>query len=166
MNWVGSGILFNAFDWDGAAPDTSAWTADGEPLAHPSNDAYPSDPDLRSAYETWLERTDEETLAAAEVPLADVEAPILLVSAGMDGVWPSRYLLARTEARLDAIDYGYRYEHVSYDRAGHGISLPGLPTWANRETELLGGTPGGTARAAVDSWPRAVEFFELGAGRG
>jgi dienelactone hydrolase len=172
VNWVGAAILFNAvvLDDDFAVaeetPDTAAWTVDGDPLAHPSRDAFSYQADLTAAYRTWLEeRTPEQTLRAAEIPLERVDAPILLLSAGDDGVWPSRYLLNRAEARLEALDYEHRFEHHSYDAAGHGIRLPSLPTWPNRPGGPFGGTIAGTAAAAADAWPRAVSFFELGASR-
>jgi dienelactone hydrolase len=171
INWVGSGILFNAVvrTDDGRvspeSPDTAAWTLDGEPLAHPSREAFDPGLDLEAAYRQWLDDTPDETLRAAEIPLERVRAPILFVSAGSDGVWPSRYLLNRAEARLDAMDYEYRVEHHSYDDAGHGIGVPFLPTWPNRPSGPFGGTLAGTAAAEADSWPRAAECFEAGSRR-
>ncbi len=169
VNWVGSGLLFNAvvltddLTVSPESPDTAAWTLDGEPLAHPSREAFEPGPDLRSSYQQWLDTTPGETLRGAEIPLEQVDAPILLLSAGEDGVWPSRYLQNRAESRLDAMGYEYRYEHHSYDGAGHGVGVPFLPTWPNRPSGPLGGTLAGTAAAEADSWPRAVEFFASGA---
>ncbi|WP_380674562.1 acyl-CoA thioester hydrolase/BAAT C-terminal domain-containing protein [Salinigranum sp. GCM10025319] len=171
VNWVGAGLLFNAvvlgddLGVSDQSPDTSAWTVGGDPLPHPSRDDFELGGNLTDAYRAWLDATPEETIEAAEIPLEQVEAPILLVSAGDDGVWPSRYLLNRAEKRLDAPDYAYRVEHHSYDDAGHGIGVPVLPTWPNRPGGPFGGTLAGTAAAEADSWPRAVEFFERGVER-
>jgi nucleolar protein 56 len=172
VNWVGAGLLFNAVVLTDdrtvaeSSPDTSAWTIDGEPLAHPSRVDYERRRNLTDAYRTWLtEETPRETIRAAEIPLEEVDAPILLVSAGNDGIWPSRYLLARTADRLEAMDYDHRFEHHTYDEAGHGIGVPSLPTWPNRPSGPFGGTLAGTAAAEADAWPCAVEFFETGAGR-
>jgi dienelactone hydrolase len=171
VNWAGAGILFNAVvltddrSVSPASPATAAWTLDGEPLAHPSREAFEPGPDLEAAYRQWLDDTPDETLRAAEIPLERVRAPMLFVSAGDDGVWPSRHLQHRAEARLAAEEYNYRVEHRSYDDAGHGIGVPFLPTWPNRPSGPFGGTLAGTAAAEADSWPRAVEYFESGARR-
>lgn len=172
VNWVGAGLTFNAVVLEGGVapsedtPDTSAWTLDGEPLAHPSLDDFERGPDPTEAYRSWLEeQTPAEALRDAQVPLEAVDAAILLVSAGDDAVWPSRYLLDRVEQRLERLDYGHRFEHRTYDGAGHGIAVPYLPTWPNRPSGPFGGTMAGTAAAEADAWPRAVEYFELGASR-
>jgi len=171
VNWVGAALVFNAVvvTDDGtvspASPDTSAWAVDGDPLPHLSRDRFEPQRDLTDAYRRWLEDTPDGRVRDAEIPLGDVDAPILLLSAGADGVWPSRYLLNRAADRLDAADDGYRFEHYTYDGAGHGIGVPFLPTWPNRPSGPLGGTLAGTAAAEADSWPRAVAFFEFGAGR-
>jgi nucleolar protein 56 len=171
VNWVGAGLLFNAVVLTDdrtvaeSSPDTSAWTVDGEPLPHPSRADYEHRRNLTDAYRTWLTReTPRETIRAAEIPLEEIDAPILLVSAGDDGIWPSRYLLARTADRLEAMEYDHRFEHHTYDEAGHGIGVPYLPTWPNRPSGPFGGTLAGTAAAEADSWSRTVEFFETGAG--
>lgn len=168
VNWMGAGILFNAvtFTEDGRVspqtPDTSAWTLDGDPLPHPSLTDYTPGGLMTQQYREWLDETPDAVLGEAEIPLQDLNGPVLLISAGADGVWPSRYLLNRTETRLEALDYPHRFEHRTYDDAGHGISIPYLPTWPNRPAGPLGGTLAGTAAAEADSWPRAIEFFDLG----
>jgi dienelactone hydrolase len=168
VNWVGAALVFNAVvltddhTVSPDSPDTSAWTVDGEPLPHPSREQFDPERNLTAAYRQWFETTPDETLRAAEIPLEAVEAPILLVSGGDDGVWPSRFLLNRATTRLETMDYPYRFEHHTYDDAGHGIGVPFLPTWANRPSGPLGGTLAGTAAAEADSWPRAVEFFRSG----
>lgn len=169
VNWAGAGMLFNAVVLDENldpapdTPDTSAWSIDGEPLAHPSLEAFDQGGDLTEGYRTWIEETTpEETIHAAQIPLEEIGAPILLLSGGDDQVWPSRYLLDRTEQRLETVGYDHRFEHHSYDAAGHGIGVPSLPTWPNRSGGPFGGTIAGTAAAATNAWPRVLEFFELG----
>lgn len=168
VNWVGAGLLFGAVVVGSdlaveATPDTSAWTEGGDPLPHLSFADADLAGDLTDSYRTWIEEeTPEETVRRAEVPLADVDAPVLLVSAGDDAMWPSRYLLDRVEHRLEAGGYGHRFEHHTYDDAGHGIGVPYLPVWPNRPAGPFGGTLAGTAAAAADSWPRAIAFFEPG----
>lgn len=169
VNWVGAGILFNAviLTADGhvspQSPDTSAWTIDGDPLAYPSRDDYTRGGNLTQRYREWLDETPDHVIDDATIPLEELNGPVLLISGGSDGIWPSRYLLNRAEARLEELDYPHRFEHLTYDAAGHGISVPYLPTWPNQPSRLLGGTIAGTAAAEADAWPRAIEYFERGA---
>jgi nucleolar protein 56 len=158
VNWAGAGRLFNGFDETGPV-DAAAWSLDGEPLAHPPLSALERGGTLTERYRRWLTETPRATLDAAEVPLAEVDAPVLLLSAGADGVWPSRFLLDRAADRLDALDDPPPHEHHSYDRSGHGIGVPFLPTWGNQPDGPLGGTLAGTAAAERDSWPRVVAWL-------
>ncbi|PSP84761.1 hypothetical protein BRC83_04795 [Halobacteriales archaeon QS_1_68_17] len=165
VNWLGAGMLFHAHVPGEPPPDTSAWSLDGDPLAAVPPAATARRGNLAAAYRDGLARLPERTVAAAEIPLDAVEAPIILISAGDDGVWPSRFLCARAAARLDAADYDHRYEHRTYDDAGHGIGVPYLPTWERSPRIDRGGTRRGTAAAEVDALPRAVAYFDRGAGR-
>lgn len=168
VNWVGAGILFNAviLTDDGhvspQSPDTSAWTIDGAPLAHPSRDDYTRGGNMTQRYRDWLDATPDDVLRNAEIPLDTLNGPVLLISGGADGVWPSRYLLNRTEARLQEINYPHQFDHYTYDDAGHGISVPYLPTWSNQPSTQLGGTIAATAAAEADSWQRAIRYFDRG----
>jgi nucleolar protein 56 len=158
VNWVGAALTFNGFDQSGPV-DAAAWSLDGDPLPYPRLSEFGTGSSLTDRYRNWLANTADETLAGMEIPLSDVDAPVLLLSAGGDARWPSQFLLDRAESRLDALDDPPRYEHHSYADAGHGISVPYLPTWGNRPAGLFGGTRAGTAAAEADSWPRVVAFL-------
>lgn len=158
VNWVGAGLTFNGFDRSGPV-DAAAWSLDGEPLPYPSLSELGTGSSLAERYRNWLEDAPDETLAEMEIPLSEIDAPTLLLSAGDDGVWPSQFLLDRAESRLDALADPPRYEHHSYADAGHSIGVPYLPTWGNQSFGPFGGTLAGTAEAESDSWPRVVEYL-------
>lgn len=156
VNRVGAALTFNGFGQSGPV-DAAAWSLDGEPLPYPSLSEFGSGSSPTERYRHWLENTADETLAGMEIPLSDIDAPVLLLSAGSDARWPSQFLLDRAESRLDALDDPARYEHHSYADAGHSIGVPYLPTWGNQPGGPFGGTRAGTAEAEADSWPRVLE---------
>lgn len=162
VNWVGAGLLVEGVDSARDESDTSAWTVDGEPTPSVGtsnvDDEFVSTGDLETDWDRLLEATDDATLEAASVDLAAIEAPILLVSAGEDAVWPSQLLLNRTESRLDELNYDYAYDHLTHDEAGHGVGVPSLPTAANRPGQF-GGTPAATAALNAESWSVVLEYF-------
>lgn len=146
VNWVGAGVLVAALSQGTRRPGTGAWSVDGDPLPYVPHTSFST--------------LDDERVDEASVDLEAIEAPILLISAGSDEVWPSRYLLNRTESRLDALEYDYEYEHLSYDDAGHSIGVPYLPTYRRPLRHRQA-----TATASADSWPTVLEYFERGAER-
>ena len=66
--------------------------------------------------------------------------------------------------RLREHKYQYRYEHLSYEHAGHNIGLYYEPTTHSTGGGglALGGTPSGNARAQADSWPKVIRFLREG----
>jgi nucleolar protein 56 len=165
VNWVGAALTFNGFDESGPV-DAAAWTLDGEPLPYPSPAEFGTGSSPTDRYRTWLETTPDETLSGMEIPLSEIDAPILLLSAGADAVWASRFLLDRAASRLDALDDPPRYDHHSYPDAGHSIGVPFLPTWGNQPGGQFGGTRAGTVTAEADSWPRVLDYCGAGTDAG
>jgi nucleolar protein 56 len=161
VNWVGAALTFNGLDQSGPV-DAAAWSLDGEPLPYPSLSEFGTGSSPTERYRNWLANTADETLAGMEIPLSDVDAPVLLLSAGGDARWPSQFLLDRAVSRLDALDDSPPYEHHSYADAGHSIGVPHLPTWGNQPAGPFGGTRAGTAAAEADSWPRVLEYLDAG----
>jgi dienelactone hydrolase len=91
---------------------------------------------------------------------------VLLISGKDDGVWASSDMAEKIGDRLKRHRFGYPFESLVYDRAGHGITRPYTSTMAlnTRRHPLsgrivhLGGTPEGTAKAREDSWNRLLPF--------
>lgn len=121
-------------------------------------------------YSRGLEEADEERIESATIPVEDIGGPVLLVSGEDDRMWPSSEMADAVIDRLDEYDYPHRYEHLTYEGAGHSISTPYRPTTdATTNGRFirglpfdLGGTPEATAAADADAWPRVLEFLDEG----
>lgn len=145
---VGSGVV-----WD--TPDgTPVWVADGDPVPHVSG------PDAPAIDAGYLESLSDDEVAEATIPVERIDGPVLLVSAGEDGVWPSRRLSAVAADRLAEAEFAHGFEHLTYDDAGHYVTAPYLP----KTDDVFGGTPAGTARADADAWSAALDTLDRGLG--
>ncbi|HUO34482.1 MAG TPA: acyl-CoA thioester hydrolase/BAAT C-terminal domain-containing protein [Candidatus Acidoferrum sp.] len=97
-----------------------------------------------------------------------IAGPVLLISGGDDRVWPAGKMSKATVARLKKHYFPHGVEHLHYPGAGHMLRYPFLPTTPrfSRHAHLrnakfvYGGTAEADAEADVDSWSRAVAFFQ------
>jgi dienelactone hydrolase len=108
-----------------------------------------------------------EEVARAAIEVEKIRAPILLVSAGADLIWPSERMSEAIEERLAARQFAHEVRHVRNPGAGHALRLPHtpattlvskIPTFGFRFA--FGGTPEATARARVIAWKETLEFFQ------
>jgi dienelactone hydrolase len=104
---------------------------------------------------------DEDAARRAAIPVEKIRGPVLLLSGGDDHVWPSARMAEAVVARLREHKHPHAIEHLSYDKAGHGIVSAYMPT---RNTVVagrmdLGGTPEANARAMADSRPKVLKFL-------
>ena len=155
----------------------SSWTYRGEPL--------PFVPYRMSWFRVWtaarliafrkpvrfvnLHRDSfkqREIVERAKIEVEKIQAPILLVSAGADLIWPSEPMAEAIEERLAGRRFGYEVRHVRNPGAGHALRLPHtpattlvskIPTFGFRFA--FGGTAEATARARILAWRETVEFF-------
>lgn len=106
---------------------------------------------------------DPDAVARARIPVEKIRSPVLLLSAGDDGSWPStRYCeMIRESLR----DHPYPVVHHDYPEAGHLILFPYVPTtqieYAHPVSGRLstsGGRPDVNAQADEHSWRAALEF--------
>lgn len=144
VSYVGSGAGIEGIVYGDTVP---AWTHDGDPVP----------------YATYTEMESGD-VADAAFAVENANAPILLISAGDDGVWPSKRLSQVAVDRLDAHGFEYEYQHATYEDAGHLVTAPYVPT-ANRQSFdglVYGGTAAGYARANADSWPKVLSYLEKG----
>ena len=102
------------------------------------------------------------------VEMGDPAAPVLLLSAGDDGVWPSTRLCEIAMARVDGRQTAGSFVHRHFPKAGHalGTGVPNVPTTGARVAMgvgmpplELGGTPAADARARRESWPDVIDFL-------
>jgi len=163
---VPSNVVWPGLSDDSVAP---AWTLNGKPL--PSVGGHFTVADLAlSGRDRFLKRLkDTVAVARAEIPVEQIEGPVLMFSGKDDQVWPSDIFAARVVERLEAHHFKYPVEHYSYENAGHQITRPFVPTADVRQVRihpvskrpnLFGGTPEGQARANEDSWQKLLAFLD------
>lgn len=164
-----------------------AWTYKGEPLTALAPDE--DDPELQVLQaETSAKMQAGEPVAfapgfrltvkkatnvqAATIPVEKTRGPILLISGKADDLWPSAELAEISVRRLREHKFPFRFEHLSYENAGHVFRYPFRPTTVLEVKHPLspvvmrfGGTPAGNARAAVDAWSRILAFYGETLGR-
>lgn len=147
VGYVPSGLVINGISRTNPG-EKSAWTLNGTPVP--------------------FYVKSEENLEESAIPVEQINGPILLISAKDDQTWPSTALSEIAIERLQENDHPYPYEHLSYEGAGHMISLPYWPTTGGNafdhpvyddEVYFMGGTPQGDAAANVDSWARVLAFL-------
>ncbi|MDF8266234.1 acyl-CoA thioester hydrolase/BAAT C-terminal domain-containing protein [Luteipulveratus flavus] len=116
--------------WAGIREDgseTSHWTWRGEPLPYvpfvtPSRPAG-DPPAFRRTYAESLAAAPAEVVAAATIPVEDIDAETVLVTGGDDRVWPADQWAPQIAARRTAA--GRPTAVVSSPAAGHRTVLPG-----------------------------------------
>ena len=119
----------------------------------------------RAFYERALE--DAGAVAAASIAVEKIAGPVLLISGTNDELWPSTLLSEMTVERLRAHRHPFPFEHLTYEGAGHLITLPGYePRESWRRRVKLGGSPGANEFANVDSWPKVLGFLKQHLGDG
>lgn len=115
---------------------------------------------------------DKDAVESAAIEVERINGPVLLVSGGQDGVWPAGRMSQMIMERLRSKGHPFPDVRLHYEVAGHQISAPYSPTTVNwlqipgAFAEDLGGSPEGNARAAMDSWPKILEFLRRHLGGG
>jgi dienelactone hydrolase len=156
-------------------PTIPAWTLAGEAvLPVPFPDGVPTTLPLNGSRVKPLETVHfiREVLAAypelaycARIPVENITCPVLLISGGRDGLWPSSDFCEQMVPFLKA------GEHLYYPEAGHAIGVPNLPSsqyFHVRRVNLwlsMGGTAAASQEASVQSWDRVREFLKQHVGR-
>ncbi len=103
---------------------------------------------------------NKEAVEKSVIQVEKINGSILLVSGKDDQLWQSSLMSEMIVERLKQHKHKFRYEHLSYESAGHGIRRPYFSTMrANSGKLLLGGTPQGDAQAQADSWLKILKFL-------
>jgi len=151
VSMVGSGVVWEGSTYPTHRPvGTSTWSY--------QNDSVPYVPFRGDNYSYSLQSASEETVENATISVENIEGPILAVCGKDDQVWNSVETTEIAMERLQKDNFGFEFEHLVYEDAGHSIRFPYLPT-ANWHYEV-GGTPEGYAEASSNHWPRVLETFE------
>lgn len=168
-----SGVIWSGLDAGGPV-DAPAWTFRDDPLpylpigaeASVANTSMQSDAPvaLLPAFAASLDSVDIDHPAV--IPIEQVRGPVLLISGGVDAMWPSTPMSDLAVRRAAASGRDHLVTHLRYERAGHMCAgVPGLPVVVDARHPLtgsrysFGGTRTHNAQARVDSWPRIVTFL-------
>ncbi|SAL02823.1 acyl-CoA thioesterase/BAAT N-terminal domain-containing protein [Caballeronia ptereochthonis] len=152
-----------------------AWLLDGKPLPHlwennrtaswkPFDDGPPPHRHERAIRTALL---DEEAVERARIRVENIDGPVLLLSATDDGSWPSSEYSRMVVERLERQKHAYPVAHLDFERAGHAIVFPYVPTtqlvYAHPVSGRIstgGGEPAANARADEASWRKVLAFLD------
>jgi hypothetical protein len=99
---------------------------------------------------------DAVSVEKATIQVEKINAPLLLISAEDDVVWPSATFCRMIVNRLKKFNFPYTLKHLNYSRTGHNIIFPYLPT---TDLQRNGGNAKDNALASQDSWIEILKFF-------
>lgn len=164
----------------GLGRDGPCWTLGGKPLVHQWQDnaaaswkPYDEATTLRRNADAM--RTafgDPAAMARARIPVERIAGPVLLISGGDDGAWPSDLYALIVQSSLLAA--GHRWEVVwkNWPAAGHSILFPYVPATriASRHPvsgilTTVGGRPAANAQANAGAWDAALAFVRRHGGQ-
>jgi dienelactone hydrolase len=180
IGYVPSAVLHGTLRAGAAdeAPDSVAWTLDGQPLPHVWQrntradwHAFRHPPaagePIRQAPAFVSALDDAAAVARARIEVERIAGPILLISGTDDGFWPSTRYADSIIEDLKQCAFAYPVEHLRYEGAGHSIAFPHVPTTLVARPHPVagvritaGGTPAANAHANEASWPRVLRFIE------
>ena len=156
--------------------DGPCWTLDGEPLVHQWQDNpfaswAPYDEATGERRNSDAMRTalaDPSAMARARIPVERISGPVLLISGGDDGAWPSDLYALIVQSSLLAAGHRWPVRWVNVPDAGHSILFPHVPTTAiahrhpvSGVATTMGGTPEANARANAAAWSAARDFVKV-----
>lgn len=160
--------------------DGPCWTLDGKPLVHQWQDnataswkPYDDATDMRrnaDAMRTAL--GDPPAMASARIPVERIAGPVLLLSGGDDGAWPSDLYSLIVQTSLLAAGHRHEVLWKNWSAAGHSILFPYTPATriAHRHpvsgiATTMGGSPAANAEANADAWEAALAFVRRHSGQ-
>jgi dienelactone hydrolase len=175
LPWV-SGVVANVPSdvvWDGWGPGVelgkrSTFSVGGKPLPFIPLMGY--EEEMRG-YErnepVIMRRTFErgriarpDLAAKARVPVERIRAPVMVIGAYDDQMWPSGQMAQNIVERR--AETGLETEALLYREAGHSLYDTGYSptTGYNAGLRKSGGTPEANAKAQAEVWPRTIQFLK------
>lgn len=163
----------------GLGRDGPCWTLDGKPLVHqwqgnataswkPSDEAAGV---RRNADAMRTALGDPCAMARARIPVERIAGPVLLLSGGDDGAWPSDLYSLIVQSSLMAAGHPHEVVWENWPEAGHSILFPYTPATRishrhpmNGTSSTMGGTPAANAEANAGAWARAYAFVKRHSG--
>lgn len=159
--------------------DGPCWTLNGQPLVHQWQDnnaaswaPYDRAPgERRNSHAMRTAMGDPAAMARARIPVERIAGPVLLVSGGDDGAWPSDLYALIVQSSLIAAGHRWPVRWVNTPAAGHSILFPHVPTTAIAHrhpvsgiSTTMGGTPCANAAANATAWSTARSFLREASG--
>ncbi|MGN9843955.1 acyl-CoA thioester hydrolase/BAAT C-terminal domain-containing protein [Nonomuraea sp. H19] len=144
-------------------PYRSSWTWKGQPLPF-----VPYDDDWTAAEPAggpkairgWYERSERtfaDMFLAAEIPIEETRADVLLVAGGDDAMWPSLPFAERLAARRRTA--GRTARLISSAEAGHRPRLPGEGPAPASPHFVYGGDAVADAELGAAAWPHILDLL-------
>ena len=141
VSYVGSGFVHPS---PYAMPPAPAWTWQDEPLP----------------FLDWTRQKGPEELRQVEIPVEQINGPVLLISGDDDALWPSTAYSSVAWDRLKRNEHPWPDQFLRYPGAGHGISAaPYLPVGPLVSPEI-GGDPHSNVTAMANAWPAVCHLLE------
>ena len=160
--------------------DGPSWLMDGKPLTHIWNDNpaaswAPYDegqPPRRNSKAMVTALGDPGATSRARIPVERISGPVLLVSGGDDGAWPSDTYSLIVASSLAAAGHPHEVTWVNWPEAGHSILFPYVPTTRITSVHPVsgvlatnGGTPKANAEANLGAWQAMQDWLARASGR-
>lgn len=154
--------------------DAPVWFLDGQPLPHIWQDnhaaswaPYDNGPEpRRNSLAMMTALGDPAACARARIPVERIRGPVLLVSGGDDGAWPSDLYSLMVANSLAAAGHQPPVTWVNWPEAGHSILFPHVPATRISSRHPVsgimstnGGTPVANAQANIGAWQAMQDWL-------
>ncbi|WP_156039502.1 acyl-CoA thioester hydrolase/BAAT C-terminal domain-containing protein [Deinococcus marmoris] len=159
------GLVFEGIDRTRTFPAgqaMSSWSLNGQPLPYIAYRtdwnalfAGPGPYSMTPAHREAVAAATPEEVVAATIPVERIDGPVLLVSGEQDQVWQATELSRRVKERRE--QSGLSVQHLWHPRAGHALSLPGLPTYSSVPWTSMGGDDDANAQLQFTGWQARLE---------
>ena len=110
---------------------------------------------------------DADAVERARIRVENIRGPVLLLSAGDDGSWPSTEYGRMVSSRLAEVRHPHEATHLDFKDAGHSIVFPYVPTTqlvyahpVSKRLSTTGGAPAPNAKADEASWSGVLRFLD------
>lgn len=155
--------------------DGPCWTLGGKPLVHQWQDnrtaswaAYDATTgERRNADAMRTALGDPQAMARARISVERIAGPVLLLSGGDDGAWPSDLYSLIVQSSLLAAGHPHEVVWQNWPKAGHSILFPYTPATRishrhpmNGTSSTMGGAPAANAQANAGAWTSAYAFVK------
>lgn len=152
-----------------------AWLYQGRPIPHVwENNRHASwapwdeGPEPRRHTNALLTSLrDAEAVERARIRVERIRGPVLLLTAGDDGSWPSSVYGRMVAEHLTQAGHPWPVQQLDWPGAGHSVLFPTVPTTqlvyahpVSGRLSTTGGSPAANAQADQASWAGVLAFLQ------